>query len=247
MSVFADFTEDSFRILVRQLKGAGYRFASYGEEPAGDPHVLWRHDVDVSMHRAARLAQIEAGEGVNATYFVNSRCAFYNLLEPEITSLVKRIRLLGHEIGLHFDASAHGTSEWTIRSLEVALRRERSIVENLLEAAVNAVSWHNPEQSNLLSFDADQIGGLVNAYASRLRSLYVYCSDSNGYWRFKPMGEVIGEGHRRLHLLTHPEWWTPEPISPSERIDRAIIGRARKVRRDYDANLAQAGRRNIHM
>jgi hypothetical protein len=75
---------------------------------------------------------------------------------------------------------------------------------------------------------------------------YIYCSDSNGYWRFKPMDEVIREGHHRLHLLTHPEWWTPEAMPPSERIDRAIFGRARKVRHDYDVLLRKSGRRNVN-
>jgi hypothetical protein len=48
-----------------------------------------------------------------------------------------------------------------------------------------------------------------------------------------------------LHLLTHPEWWTKERLTPSERVDRAILGRARRVRRDYDAGLEKAGRRNV--
>ena len=74
---------------------------------------------------------------------------------------------------------------------------------------------------------------------------YKYCSDSNGYWRFQPMSAVIAEGHPRLHLLTHPEWWTKERLPPSERVDRAILGRARRVRREYDAGLERAGRRNI--
>jgi hypothetical protein len=59
------------------------------------------------------------------------------------------------------------------------------------------------------------------------------------------MSEVIAEGHARLHLLTHPAWWTPEPMAPSARIDRAILGRARKVRADYGAILAAGGRKNI--
>ena len=90
--------------LLRQLEAAGYRFARYGERPS-DRHVLWRHDVDVSMHRAARLAEIEAERGAVATYFVNPRSAFYNLLEPEIEVLLRRIRSLAHEIGLHFDVA----------------------------------------------------------------------------------------------------------------------------------------------
>ena len=92
--------------LLRPLEAGGYGFARYGERPSGR-HVLWRHDVDVSMHRAARLAEIEAERGVVATYFVNPRSVFYNLLEPEIEVLLRRIRSLGHEIGLHFDAGAY--------------------------------------------------------------------------------------------------------------------------------------------
>jgi len=241
---FEEFTEIGFRELLLGLKAGGYRFARYGEE-AADRHVIWRHDVDNSMHRAARLAEIEAREGATATYFVNPRCAFYNLLEPKIAQLLERIKGLGHEIGLHFDAGAYGISTWTAAEIEKALSRERLILEMILGTPIRCVSWHNPDLSNLLEFDADRIGGLCNAYSALLRRGYTYCSDSNGYWRFQPMPDVIAAGHPRLHLLTHPEWWTPDPMPPSERIDRAVMGRARAVRRDYDALLARGGRRNI--
>lgn len=237
------FTEDAFRRLIVQLKTGGYRFTGYGET-ATDRHVIWRHDVDCSMHRAVRLAEIEAEEGVRATYFVNPHSAYYNLLEPEVTRLLDRLRSHGHAIGLHFDTDAYETTAWTPDTLEAALRRETDLLEMILGAQIAAVSWHNPDQSNLPSFDDDELGALANAYAERYRRDYVYCSDSNGYWRFKPMPDVIAEGHPRLHLLTHPEWWTPEPMPPSARIDRALLGRARKVRRDYDHLLARAGRTN---
>lgn len=243
-ATFNEFTETGFRALLQSLKGHGYRFARYGEA-WDDRHVIWRHDVDFSMHRAAKLAEIEAEGGATATYFVNPRCTFYNLLEPEIARLLKRIRGCGHEIGLHFDAGAYGVASWKTVELEAALSHERSLLELILGERIGSVSWHNPDMSNLLEFDADGIGGLVNAYGASLRRDYAYCSDSNGYWRFKSMNEVIAAGHPRLHLLTHPEWWTPEPMSPSARIDRAIMGRARAVRRDYDALLVRGGRRNI--
>jgi hypothetical protein len=207
--------------------------------------VIWRHDVDVSMHRAIRIAEIENAEGVAATYFLNPRSAFYSLFEPEIEALARRLVELGHEVGLHFDAGAYGVKMWTADSLEAALRRERILVETLLGTPVRVVSWHNPDQSNLLTFGAEEVGGLVSAYSDRLRRDYTYCSDSNGYWRFKPMHDVIREGHERLHLLTHPEWWTPQPMSPSDRIDRAILGRARGIRHSYDDRIARAGRVNV--
>lgn len=244
MNPFADFTEDGFRALILALKTGGYRFARYGDVIA-DRHVLWRHDVDFSVHRAARLAAIEAEEGVVATYFIHLRGAFYSILEPEVVALLTRIRSFGHEIGLHFDAGAHSSHDWDRPALEEAVNRERRLLEAIIDAPVRTVSWHNPDRSNLLEFDDNEIAGLLSAYAGRLKRDYVYCSDSNGYWRFRPMAEVIAEGHERLHLLTHPEWWTPEPMSPSERIDRAISGRARAVREGYDRQLASSGRKNI--
>jgi len=241
---FVEFTEQGFLSLLRTLKTGSYSFARY-RETITERHVLWRHDVDFSMHRAARLAAIEAEEGVVATYSVNPRSAFYNLLEPEISHLAARIRDLGHAIGLHFDAGAFEVAIWKQPELEHALARERALLENMLDIRIDCVSWHNPDLSNLLDFDTDEIAGLINAYGAKLRRDYAYCSDSNGYWRFRPMAEVIAEGEPRLHLLTHPEWWTPEPMAPSARIDRAILGRARAVRRDYDMLLATGGRRNV--
>jgi RimJ/RimL family protein N-acetyltransferase len=239
----ADFTEDAFTALLRSLIDGGYRFAGYGEQ-SQDRHVIWRHDVDVSMHRAARLAGIEAGLGVKATYFLNPRSPFYNLLEPEIAARTAAIVAAGHDIGLHFDAGAFGVSRWSRAQLEETVAAERKLLETIVGREIRCVSWHNPDLSNLLAdFQDETVAGLYNAYSQRLRETYAYCSDSNGYWRFKPMAEVIAEAPDRLHLLTHPEWWTPRAMSPSQRIDRAILGRARGVRQFYDGTLAAAGRK----
>lgn len=243
---FSEFTESGFISLLRQLKTARYRFSRYGEDVAGR-HVIWRHDVDFSMHRAARLAEIEKAEGVLATYFVNPRSQFYSIFEPAVEILLRRIQSFGHEVGLHFDAAAYGVKVWTDAVLEAAVRREQALLETLLQSPIVTLSWHNPDQSNLLDFQDETIAGLINAYSGRIRREYTYCSDSNGYWRFKPMREIIDEGTDRLHLLTHPEWWTLDPMAPSERIDRAILGRARRNRSEYDQLLAMGRRINVGM
>jgi hypothetical protein len=248
---WSEFTETGFRHLLISLKAGGYRFAGYGEprgRKAGDDedrHVLWRHDVDFSPHRAARLAAIESEEGARATYFVDPRAMFYNLAEYGIRGLMRTIAGYGHVFGLHFSAPPPDGRDWTQATLAQAVRRERRLVELVLDEPVGAVSWHNPDQSNLLDFGADRIGGLWNAYAARLRADYVYGSDSNGHWRYRPMDAIIAEGAPRLHLLTHPAWWTPEPMTPSDRVDRCIEGRARAVRADYDGVLARGGRLNL--
>jgi hypothetical protein len=241
---FDEFTEAGFRNIIRQLKAASYRFATFGYD-GSDRHVLWRHDVDFSMHRAVVLGHIEVEEGVIATYFVNPRSPYYSVLDPEVLGLVKKTLDLGHQLGLHFDCDAYGVKGWEFARLESAVSQERRLLESIVGHSIGCVSWHNPDLSNLLDFTQDSIAGLKNAYSDRLRRGYIYCSDSNGYWRFRPMKEVIAEQPPRLHLLTHPEWWTPEPLSPSARIDRAIMGRARRNRALYDEILRAGGRINV--
>lgn len=225
---WSEFTEQGFRSLLKALKQGGYRFAEYGE-PAGEREVIWRHDVDVSIHRAAKLGAIEAEEGVRSTYFINPRSIFYSLAEPQIVRLVRGLAEAGHALGLHFDAEAYATVQWSEDQLEAAVAAERRLMELTIGAPIASMSWHNPGFSNLLDFGGETVAGLVNAYSESYRANYVYCSDSNGYWRFTPMGEVIAKGHSRLHLLTHPEWWTPEPMTPSQRIDRAVNGRTQAL------------------
>jgi hypothetical protein len=241
---FAEFTEDGYRSILKQLQGGGYRFVGFHDR-AGGRQAMLRHDVDFSLHRAARLAEIEAEEGALATYFLNPRSEFYNLLEPGTARLLDRITAAGHEIGLHFAGEAHGVTNWSKEALENAVSHERRLLETIIGRLITAVSFHNPDLCNLLSFREETIAELVNAYSQRLFSDYTYVSDSNGYWRFKPIPKVIEEGHEKLYLLTHPAWWTPIPMSPSDRVDRCLLGRARAVRQTYDALLKLGGRKNV--
>lgn len=240
-SDFADFTMAAYRAMLRALSAGNYAFAGFRQQPAGR-HVIIRHDIDHSLHRAAKMAALEAEEGVKTTYFLLPRSRFYSLTEPECFDLVQSITEHGHEIGLHLDT---GTAQWTAVGLAGAAARECSLLELLTAQPVRSVAYHNPDMSNALDFADETIAGLPNAYAARLKRDYVYSSDSNGYWRHAPMPGVIAQGHERLYLLTHPEWWSDKPKSPSARIDDCIYGRARAARTYYDGVLSAAGRQNI--
>src|SRR4029079_6101206 len=96
----SDFTEDGYRCAGAVAKRS-YSFDPFGTK-LEDPHVLWRHDVDASVHRAARLARIEAEEGVRATYFLSFHSAFYNLLERPVFDAARAVLGAGHWLGLHF-------------------------------------------------------------------------------------------------------------------------------------------------
>ena len=236
-----DFTEGHYRLLLRAAKES-YRFATYDAIPWGTRFVLWRHDLDYSLNRAAALARIEAEEGVTATYFVNPRSEYYNPFEPDQARLIRLILGLGHRLGLHFDAAFHSVADEGTLTCKVA--QESRWLEEAFCVRLDAFSFHNPG-SNQLRCDADHYGGLVNCYSQRFKTEVAYCSDSNGYWRFRRLHDVIAAASDRcLQVLTHPGWWQSKPMPPRQRIFRSAYGRAQATMSGYDEGLAEHGRIN---
>ena len=237
---FEDFTEESYsRALV--LAKRTYEFGTFTHRPESK-HVLWRHDVDCSVHRALRLAEIEAGAGIHSTYFMFLHSPFYNLLSDLVAPKAMRVLELGHDLGLHFDPSFYGASldhADLLRHMEA----ERLVLTEVLGRPPVAVSFHNmtsrPPADDLLC-------GMVNAYGETIWSTYGYCSDSNGVWRHRRLFDVLERAEEdRLQVLTHPEWWTPTAMSPRARIQRCLDGQAAAIGAFYDDGLRGFGRPNI--
>lgn len=239
---FADFTEAHYRTLLRQAR-EHYVFRTFETAVAPERFVIWRHDADYSMHRAVALARIEAEEGVQSTYFLLPHSEMYNLLEREITQLARAIAQCGHAIGLHLDTAYYGVS--TESELDDLVAWEASLLERIVDRPVSAVAFHNPTAFELGCQQA-QYGGRWNAYAARFQGEVGYVSDSNGYWRNRRLADVLTAAtDHSLQVLTHPEWWTDTPLSPAERIERCIAGRAAANRSFYRNLLHRSGRSNV--
>jgi len=236
-----DFTTAHYSELL-QLAKAAYQFVGYDEVRHDRKVILWRHDCDVSLNRALRLAMIEHDQSVMSTFFLNPHCEFYNLLEKEQTKIVRQIMSLGHRIGLHFDAEYYDLdSEDDLSQLVSA---EAKLLREWFGAQISAFSFHNPTKF-LLSCDKDIYGDLVHCYSRSFRSTVPYCSDSNGHWRFHRLWDVLERAEKPcLQILTHPEWWQETPMQPRERISRSVYGRAQAVLASYDKLLETHGRRN---
>jgi hypothetical protein len=175
------FDLEHYRELLDAVKAGGYRFASFDREPqAGD--VLLRHDVDLSLDAALRLAELEAESQAAATYFLMTRSVFYNLASPEGEHAIERLRELGHSVGLH---ALHP---------HVDLDRRFDPV----------VAWHNPDPE----FINEPIDGAVNVMQAGYFDPGHYRSDSNQHWRSGcPHEELAAGSFEWLQLLTHPEIW----------------------------------------
>jgi peptidoglycan/xylan/chitin deacetylase (PgdA/CDA1 family) len=95
-----DFTIKKYKELISALKDAGYEFVTYAEYCEGlraDKLVVMRHDVDMSVERARRLAEVELEVGVKASYYFRDK--FIN----ENSDDIRYIESLGHEVGYHYE------------------------------------------------------------------------------------------------------------------------------------------------
>jgi hypothetical protein len=236
-----DFTAAHYRQLLRLAK-RGYRFVGYEDIPFGQRFLLWRHDVDYSLNRALALAHIEYEEGVCATYFVNPHSEFYNLSERSQVDFAHLLMDLGHDIGLHFDSVYYTSSDEA--ELECQLSVDAELVERILGVRPKAFSFHNPSSFHL-SCDAEHYVDMVNCYSRRFKSEVPYCSDSNGYWRFRRLYDVLEQASDHcLQVLTHPGWWQEYPLSPRQRVFRSVYGRADATIRFFDNAIETGGREN---
>jgi hypothetical protein len=159
----------------------GFRFAHFDREPQ-EGEIFLRHDVDLSLAAAARMAELEAARGVSATYFLMTRSVFYNLASTEGERLIARLRDLGHRVGLH---AVHPHVDLDDRFDPV-------------------LAWHNPDPE----FVNDPVDGLVNVMSPPWFDRAHYRSDSNQHWRSgDPTEALAAREFDWLQLLIHPEIW----------------------------------------
>jgi hypothetical protein len=237
-----DFTRGNYRRLVRIAK-QGYQFKRYAEWSSDERFVLWRHDIDLSMHAARKMAHIEKEEGVVATYFVNPHSEFYNLLERSVWQCARDIQQAGHELALHFDFAFYAPQD--AAELERCLLADKRLLEDFFRQPIRAFSFHNPDE-RMIGFRDWKYAGMVNVYSSRLRAEVSYVSDSNGVWLYRRLEDVlVSASEQRLQVLTHPGMWQDSPMPPRQRVERCIQGRAKATAEFYDNLLRVAGRPNV--
>jgi hypothetical protein len=173
------FDLEHYRELLGAAQAGGYRFAFFDRGPEAGT-ILLRHDVDLSLHAALAMAELEAEAGAAATYFLMTRSEFYNLASPSGEAAIQRLRELGHRVGLH--------AVWPHVDRD--------------DRFDPVLAWHNPDPEYMRA----PVDGLVNVMTEPWAD--VYRSDSNQHWRQGcPRGELAAGAFERLQLLTHPEIW----------------------------------------
>lgn len=239
---FSDFTRSNYRRLINKAKEK-YKFRSYYDFNEDDNFIIWRHDIDFSPHAARKLAHIEFEEGIKTTYFILLHSEFYNLLEKEVTNCLQDIISLGHDIGLHFDPSYYNVTDQS--QIDEYLIFEKFLIENIFKIEIKSFSFHITTSLAKECIN-DKYAKLINATSKYFREKVEYCSDSNGYWRFRRLEDLlIKPNNKCLQVLTHPEMWQDEIMSPKQRVMRCIEGRSEKTKQWYENILKEHNRHNI--
>jgi len=115
-----DFTLDIYRLLLSEIRKAGYSFYTFEEYCRGkavDKYVILRHDVDLKAANSLATARIEAEMGIRATYY------FRVVPQSNVPGIIREIAALGHEIGYHYEdvAFAKGVMSSAIEHFKAQL------------------------------------------------------------------------------------------------------------------------------
>jgi hypothetical protein len=190
-----------------EAKTRGFSFVRFCDFLPNTPslparYILLRHDIDFAPNYSLEMAKLEHAAGVVSTFFVLVDGGFYNPLQSEVIRQIRLIQSLGHEIGLHFAASAGVEDDI---GKEVAFRLE--ILSAIAGALVRSYSQHDPVNAGFVNVALpDRHDKCVDA--SRVIKDYdlLYVSDSAMMWRSYTFQSALNED-RNLCLLTHPHSW----------------------------------------
>ena len=233
-----DFTLDGYRALVSEFLKRGYTVCGFEDASPHAAHLILRHDIDMSIQRAVALAEVERELAVRSHYFVLLRTEMYNPFSAAGANGLRRLVELGHDLGLHFDASLYPEERTT---LEAAAEKECAALEMLLQEPVRFISFHRPEHQ-LLGFSGS-FAGRCNVYEQRFFEEIGYCSDSRGGWHHgHPLDHPNITAGRALQLNTHPVWWDAYPgEGVKAKLDRFATERFDLLRCELGRNCGPYG------
>lgn len=188
-----------------------YEFISFSKAKFSrgkiEKKALLRHDIDQSLEKTERIAEIEASLGISSTFFLLFRSPFYNMFSYDEEKLIRNLINKNHFIGLHFDYTGYPFKSISQLSHQIVL--EADFIQRYFCVKVDAISFHRP--FDIEYFRRLELGAYPHAYESLFLDEFKYFSDSTGSWRFgSPLETDAYKQRENLQILVHPEWWNED-------------------------------------
>lgn len=216
-----NFTLAHYKEILLLAKKRGYAFSDFSTKPTlAQKRIYLRHDVEVSLDNALEMAEIEKEEGVRSTYFIFIESPSYNIFNDAHQKIIKKIALLGHEVGIHY--------EWKKGQSKESMAQEVLNYYKFLKAfsfpIKKIVSFHRPA----LKAQGKVFSQFINAYEPNFlgttkESKTKYISDSNGKWQEDCACAFLEKpSYQNLQVLTHPMWWNEKNLSKKDIYDKLV-------------------------
>ena len=200
---------DHYKYILDKCQNMGYSVLSMKESlnfqitDKSPKSIVLRHDVDVSLENALKMAQLESELMVSSTYFIRLHSKFY---DPMAASNLKMLKTIGSlaEVGLHYERKYYETRNESEISF---LKKDMDRLKNILKLQRIGCAPHMPGTvGNIDEDEVKKVGSFYEASHQRFMVERKYISDSGGKWREGCACQWLGiENH--LTILTHPIWW----------------------------------------
>jgi len=208
----SDYSTERFRNFLKDLKSEEFVVISFDEYEAGlidsgKVNVVLRHDVDISLDRTLKMAEIQKELGIQATYFFRLHAEKYTFEEAK--PIIKGLANDGFGIGLHYEtlSIAEGDLKKAIEFLKNDIQRLREI------APVSVVAAHGQKL-----YKNREIWGEVDKLTLQITSAYdmkynIYLSDAGGKRLSGKDGKYLfdriyeAKPGQIIQVLIHPDWW----------------------------------------
>lgn len=228
------FTYEAYQELIALLRENGYTICGYHNYTQVQKSVIIRHDIDLQIEKAVKMAKLEYDINVRSTYFVLVCSNFFNIFSKRNQDYLREICAMGHDVGLHFDETKYDAEQ---TDLVQAMEQEAALLEQCLGREVRSVSMHRPSKATLEADYKIAGGRIVNSYSAEFFHHHKYVTDSRRTWR-EDVTQIIKSGtYDRLHVLTHPFWYDEKEQSATDALKKFCTGRAEQCYDDLRDNM----------
>ena len=209
-----NFSYENYRLIINQIQEhlAILDFGDVNENTK--QYCVVRHDVEFSIPRAMKLAEIEKSLGICSTYCIQLRNNNYNIISEKNINLVNKIYDMGHNIALHVHLDCF------LRNPHDGIKRyilnDSKILSGFLDLPINRFSIHRP-QKKLISIPL-KIEGMINLngdsffeysdFPKEEKLKVLYLADSNHQWKYGNPLEIDISKYNKMQLNCHPFSWT---------------------------------------
>lgn len=221
-----------YREIIRTALHQGYKVVGvrqYWDDLQASPnletdqkYLVLRHDIDSMLFAPLQSLRIESELGVSATYYFR--------WETAEARVIRRVREMGGEVGLHHESLRYEMIRLNLREKEeitdevlqsssASLLYQIQAFEGMFGRISSMASHGSPEHRQVGRRDIEIYDLLPSEIRSRIISAYdqrmldsfdEYISDygKGDLWRYgvSPI-EAMSQGKKRVCFLSHPIYW----------------------------------------